>query len=246
MRSITKIIIVIAILLVTFGLPVLLEQAINPTAPASSNVGPSVIATVAVDDIRFLSLPPVLVTADSLFVYKLVATSLSGEAVTISVQSKPEWMEWNSELQQLQGTVPSVGGVFSVTIRATTLGGASADQVFTATIDQPQEVKGATTIALWRDPFHPNPAEVQNVEQLIPSVASSGEPPPAIDVLGEKSVKEPFDDVLIVNSPIYYGVIAVTIVLIVLIILLVVKIIKVAKQSKPKGPSGVIIERGQR
>lgn|GEM_PF-6726116 len=232
--------------MVTFGLPVLLEQVISPAAPTTGNVSPSVIATVMVEDIRFLSIPPVLVNADSVFVYKLVATSISGEAIAVSVQSKPDWLEWNNELQQLQGTVPAVSGVFSVTMQATTLGGASAEQAFTVTIDQPQEVKGATTIALWRDPFHPNPAEVQNVEQLIPSVATESELPPVTEVLGEKVAKATSGAALQAKSPTFYGIVAITVLLVVLIVMLIAKIIKVANLSKPKGPAGVIIERGQR
>lgn len=236
-----KVVIVLLIILVTFGLPVLLQQVINPR---QASVTPTPVVTVAPDDIRFLSVPPIIVPASSTFIYKIVATSLSGEVVTSVPISKPDWMSWDATTNQLSGTVPAVGGVFSVSMRASVPGGDIEDQNFTVTIETQEDVKGAKTVALWKDPFHPSIGASDENQTLVPPVDESSVVtlPSETSVLGEKTTATTF----LTKQTEQYILGGLAIVLIVVLGSIVVKIVKASLENRSKLPKGVVIERGRR
>lgn len=241
MRSGLKFFVVLLILMVTFGLPMLLQQVLNPTKNTAT-VTPTPTEVAVVDDIRYISVPPILVSADSTFVYKVLATSLSGSEVTLSVLAKPDWVSWIPETQQLTGTVPSVGGVFTITVRAATIAGDVQDQTFTVTIDTPEaDVKGAKTVAIWQDPFHPNSVVIptRNAQVLPDATTSELE-----EVLGESTVATA--QPILSDRQQTYLLLVVGIVLIFTVGSILVKIMKNAMGNRSKLPKGIVIERGHR
>lgn len=242
MRSGLKFFVVLLILMVTFGLPMLLQQVLNPTRNTAT-ISPTPTEVAVVDDIRYISVPPILVSADSTFIYKVLATSLSGSEVTLSVLAKPDWMSWIPETQQLTGTVPSVGGVFTVTVRAATIAGDVQDQTFTVTIDTPEaDVKGAKTVAIWQDPFHPNAAFIPTKEaQVLPATTYTDS---AAEVLGESTVATAKP--LLTDNQQSYLLFAVGVVLIITVGSIFIKILKNAMSNRSKLPKGIVIERGHR
>lgn len=190
MKPAVRFLIVIAILLVTFGLPVALQSVIDPSpVTPTSTPTPNITSVEVNDDLRFLSVPPVLAPVNSTFMYKMVVASISGDKVTIEVLSKPDWLSWDAIAQQLFGTVPNVGGVFTVSMRATTPNGASADQTFTVTMDQ-SEVKGISTVGIWKDPFHPNQADIAAASETYLSEITDSSA-----VLGETVVSNATEEV---------------------------------------------------
>lgn len=241
MKPAVRFFVVVAILLVTFGLPVLLQQVITPnTAKSITTPTPIVSEVIAKDDIRFLSVPPVLVSANSTFMYKMVVASISGDQLSIEVLSKPEWVQWDTATQQLSGKVPTNSGVFSVAMRAKTADGASAEQSFTVTIDEP-EVKGASTVGLWKDPFHPNLADVlkaseTNLPALLDEPAVLGETTAvqaaAVGLAGTQKLTE-------------YGLWGLVVILVIITTLTYLKIAK-SNVTKKQRASGVVVERGSR
>ncbi|MCC7304505.1 hypothetical protein IT418_03805 [bacterium] len=243
MKSAMKIVIVVLILMVTFGLPVLLQQIITPHQTKTT---PTPTITVVVDDIRFLSIPPVIVPAGTTFMYKIMTTSLSGEEVTVIDLAKPEWMSWDATTNQLSGTVPDIGGVFTVTMRASVPGGDIEDQTFTVTIDKQEAVKGAKTVALWKDPFHPNPGDIQKEQMLLPETEATDKAMVTLQsdtsVLGEKTVARDF----LTPERQKYLLIGVVVLLGIVIISIVGKIIHSILADKSKLPKGIVIERGSR
>lgn len=245
MKSAWKVIIVLLILLVTFGLPVLLQHVIEPEPVSRSQMTPTV--TDIEQDIRFLSVPPILVPPEATFLYKVLAESLSNNAISIEILSKPEWMTWDAESRQLSGTVPKIGGIFSVSLRATSTSGDVAEQNFTVTIDAQGEVKGTKSIGLWKDPFHPNFVD-QEQQVLLPGNFENETPtpqglvqPPA--VLGEKTDAQATNFVSKqVEQYILIGLVAV---LIVVIGSIVRRLITLSRSNRSKLPPGVVIERGR-
>lgn len=238
-----KVVVVILIILVTFGLPILLQQVINPSRSNTSQTTPTPTESTLVDDIRFLSVPPVLVSANSTFMYKIMATSLAGNEVTLSIISKPDWLSWIPETQQLTGTVPSVGGVFTVTMRAATISGDVQDQTFTVTIDTGEEdVKGAKSVGLWVDPFHPNIAATpEETRTVLPAVTSDARDSA---ILGEKTDSTATPILTESSQNILLMVLGGILVLVVISIIL--RIIKTSLATKSKLPPGIVIERGGR
>jgi len=240
MKPAVRVFVVIAILLVTFGLPVLLHQVLSPPSN-EGKVSPTVTITEvsSVDDLRFLSIPPILVTTNSTFMYKMVVASLSGDKVEIEALSKPDWMRWDPSSQQLTGPVPGSGGVFSVTMRAKTQNGAQADQTFTVTVEE-AEVKGISTVGLWKDPFHPNLAELQEKEvENLPAVTDEAA------VLGETTTSfESTAGLSFAQAITRYGVWGLIGLLIVTVSVIFIRIAKNNISSRQLARNGVVIERG--
>jgi Kef-type K+ transport system membrane component KefB len=194
------------------------------------------------DDLRFISIPPVLVPAKSTFLYKMVVASITGDKVAIDVLNKPDWMQWDQETQQLSGTVPETGGVFSVTMVASTVSGAKAEQSFTVTIDQP-EVKGAATVGMWKDPFHPNLNEINTAtESYLPLV--DGEESAVLGEATQNTQPEAGESELIQKVSQYEGVVVVG--LLIVVTGMFVVFAKRNSRAKRLANQGIVIERGSR
>lgn len=243
MRSALKILVVFLILMVTFGLPIILQQVINPQGKNTVQTTPTP-PVEEIDDIRFISVPPILVSAKSTFVYKILVASLSGNEVTLSILAKPDWVQWDPNTSQFTGTVPDIGGVFTITLRAATIAGDVQDQTFTVTIDKLEDVKGAKTIGMWKDPFHPNVQDIQAREQpILPDVTTEDTSIPE-EILGEKTTTTAKD--FLNDTQQNYVLVILIVVLLAVISSIVVRMWKVFAASRSKLPAGVIIERGGR
>ena len=242
MSGALKIFVVLCIIMVTFGLPILLQQVISPGGRSTTTLTPTPTETETSQDVRYISVPPELVAPGSVFIYKVLATSNEGNDVSISIQSKPEWLVWDTTTQQLKGTVPTVGGVFTVTIRTTSTSGDSLDQTFTVTIDSQSQVKGAKTVALWTDPFHPN-IQQGRVGEVIPEVTDTVSAQlvyPSVEVLGATDIAKPVVStevilLLVLGASVVAG-----------LMLLITRMVKLGKTSKMTLSTGVVIERGGR
>lgn len=133
--------------MVTFGLPVLLQEYISPVQKKPTGNAESVSHQVA-----FTSVPPEIAIANSQYLYSIGVRDSSGGEVVVSIKDKPSWLVWQQESNSLVGIVPKDIQSFTISIDAT--GSTVANQSFTVTVEQPQ-VKGITSTQQWEDPFHP-------------------------------------------------------------------------------------------
>jgi hypothetical protein len=242
MKEVVKVLLVVGILLVTFGLPVMLQLMTTKNTTSTTNSGKT--TEVAQQSLKFVSEAPVLAIKGGQYIYQPSLVSSEGDTISISVLEMPSWLKWNAESKSIVGQVPFDINTFSLTIEAESTSGQKVQQAFTVSVENAQSVQGATDSRDAVDPFHPDVtvtpeiSSVVTVVTVVPTTIAVTEAvyPTQSEVLGATSVAP-----AALNIPY----LAAAILLLLVAGVLSVKLWSLLFSKSRLNGGGIVIERGR-